>query len=61
MGSVGCAVLIEGMVGIAMVSDNDCAIAMGLGCLHNLLNTLVDVSTFWIAVYYAGVAHHVAH
>ena len=61
MGSVGCAVLIEGMVGIAMVSDNDCAIAIALAASTTFSTHLSSVSTaFWIAVYTPVWLHHVA-
>ena len=61
VGRVGRAVFVDGVVGIAMVGDDDGLIAGGLGGLDHLLHALVyRPDGFGNGVVNARVAHHVA-
>ena len=42
VGGVGCAVGVDGIVGIAVVGDDDRLVVVGLGSLYHLLDALVD-------------------
>ena len=58
---VGRAVGVDGVVGIAVVSDHDNLVAVGLGCLDNGRDTLVYCENCLLdGLIYARVANHVA-
>ena len=61
MGRVGCAILVDCMVGVAMVGDNDALITMGEGGRYNLLHTHVEsLDSFLDSRVNTGVADHIA-
>ena len=61
VGRVGCAVGVEGIVGVAVVGDNDGLVAGGLGCFDDFAHALVDgLHSLFDGFVDTRVAHHVA-
>ena len=61
MGRIGCAVGVDGMVGIAVVGDDDDLIARGASSLDGIVNTAVNgLHGLGDGTIHAGVTHHVA-
>ena len=61
MGCVGCAVGVEGVVGIAVVGNDDGFVAHLFCCLNHFVHTLVNGLHCGLdGRVYAGVTHHVA-
>ena len=60
MGGVGGAVLIDGMVGVAVVGSDEYRVAVGTGGIHYLGDTLIHrLDCFADSLVDSGVAYHV--
>ena len=61
MGGVGCAVTVDGMVGIAVIGDDDDLITRGASGFDGVVDAAVNgFDSFSDGVIYSRVAHHVA-
>ena len=61
MGGVGCAVGVDGVVGVAMVGDDDNLIAGFFSGFNSVLDTFVNsLNGFFDRFVDTGVSHHVA-
>ena len=61
MGSVRCSISVDGVVSIAVVGYDDSLVSTCLGCLYDILNTVVDsVDSLSDSVVDACMAYHIS-